>query len=87
MNISPDRPGRTIGGLLVLQTLVAQMLAEHPGGRSMFDKMKSFPLGLEPDRSKTTSAEFGFLADVSAGAQDTLDAIEHNIGLIGGFRE
>lgn len=72
--------------MLVLQAMVAQLLARHPDGEAIFRRLENFPTGLEPsvDQSKET---FDYLADMSAGAQDTIDEIQRMINLAGGFEK
>lgn len=86
MNFASDKPGRVIGSVIVLQAMVSQLLAKHPDGQAILNKFDNFPRGLEPspDQSERT---FDFLADISAGSQDTIDEVRRLVDLAGGFQK
>ncbi len=74
MDISTDKPARTIGGLIALQCLVAQLLARHPDATEIFERMERFTDGLEPTGEEPPEA-FEVLADISGGARGMIDDV------------
>jgi hypothetical protein len=73
--------------MLMLQNIVAQMLAGHPNSQSIIESAKSFPEGLNISQHTTVSgvgreeAE-QHLAEMRKGAADCLGVIEEMAGLL-----
>jgi hypothetical protein len=74
MNFSDDKPGRTIGAVIALECLMAQLLARHPDASEIFGKMEGLTDGLEPSGEEAPD-RFDLLADIAGGARDMIDEV------------
>ncbi|MDQ0320013.1 ABC-type transporter Mla subunit MlaD [Pararhizobium capsulatum DSM 1112] len=78
MEIFPDRPGRAMGGILVLQSIAAQLLASHPNGTEFLDHLETLSAGLQPKKEDPEDLS-DFLTEVARGADETLQEIKRAV--------
>lgn len=78
--------GRTIGSLMVLQALVAQLIARHPDRATIMVGMANFSTGIHEQAQESIASgdidAFALMNDMAHGMDDTLKLIQDYMSLV-----
>ena len=73
--------GKTIGTIVVLQTLVAQIIARHPDRERIFGAVTNLSNGIreaaEEAKARGETEAFQFTSDIAKGIDDSISEIHY----------